>query len=318
MAAGVTRARATVPAPASTDPQLSFVVIGAGKSGTTSLYEHLRQHPEIHLPAGKEHPFFSVDDVYERGWATYAARTFSDAEPSQLLGKVEPAYMSHSRHVARRLHQLFPDVKLIAILRDPVERALSDFEMHRARGHEHRTASEAIGDELEAKPPRETGYVARGEYGRILSDYLELFPVDQLLVLSTARLAETPESVLADIWGFLGVAAFSPSNATVAYRPGAGTGLALQRWGIAASRRQSLRALWLRLPMSARYAIGRRFAEVGYRLDRRPVANAQAREAPSARLGEDTARRLRDHYSHDLNLLVSLVGEVPGLSAEGR
>src|SRR3954447_7153571 len=105
MAVGVSRAVADpgVEAGSPAMHRLAFVVIGAPKSGTTTLFEHLRGHPQLHLPPGKENPFLSADEAYERGWHEFAARVFDGAQPGQLLGQVEPAYMVDPEPVAVRL-----------------------------------------------------------------------------------------------------------------------------------------------------------------------------------------------------------------------
>jgi len=118
---------------------LDFIIIGAQKAGTTSLFEHLRRHPEISLPVGKEVPYFSHDRVYARGWTDYMrklARHDAFADPGRKWGTVTPQYMlggvyrspgdvargnGDERTVPLRIKECLPSVRLIAILRDPVE-----------------------------------------------------------------------------------------------------------------------------------------------------------------------------------------------------
>jgi hypothetical protein len=73
---------------------LDFIVIGAQKASTTTLFEHLRTHPELYLPPGKEQPYFSHDEIHEAGWAQFAASTFAGAPGDVLLGKATPWYMA--------------------------------------------------------------------------------------------------------------------------------------------------------------------------------------------------------------------------------
>ncbi len=177
---------------------LDFIVIGAQKSATTTLFQHLHHHPEIALPSGKEWPFFSHDPIYERGWGAYLESLAGNggvSDPARSWGTVTPQYMVggvlnttldplaagyDERTVPRRMHERLPDVRLVAILRDPVARAVSHHRMVVRRGGELRSFDEAI-DELLApaaleearrRPAESSGYVVWGEYGRILAGYL--------------------------------------------------------------------------------------------------------------------------------------------------
>ena len=72
---------------------LDFIIIGAQKAGTTSLFEYLRPHPELWLPPGKEAPYFSHDAVIERGWQDYMEKAFAFGDPARKWGTVTPSYM---------------------------------------------------------------------------------------------------------------------------------------------------------------------------------------------------------------------------------
>jgi hypothetical protein len=156
--------------PASNDAEkdlLDFIVIGAQKAGTTSLFQYLRYHPEISLPAGKEVPYFSHDALYARGWAAYMrnlARYEAISDPMRKWGTVTPQYMVggvlqatadvaiknnyDERTVPLRIHERLPDVRMIAILRDPVERALSHHRMAVMIGRERRSFDDVVGELL--------------------------------------------------------------------------------------------------------------------------------------------------------------------------
>ncbi|MGH9436648.1 MAG: sulfotransferase family protein, partial [Terriglobia bacterium] len=108
--------------------RLNFFVIGAMKAGTTSLHYYLKEHPGLFLPIEKEIPFFAMDELYERGMDWYLDEFFSKAGTGQLLGTVSPPYMLNSK-AAERIYRALPDVKLIALLRDPIDRAKSQYKM---------------------------------------------------------------------------------------------------------------------------------------------------------------------------------------------
>src|SRR6266487_1947701 len=112
---------------------LDFIIIGAQKAGTTSLYHYLREHPGIYMPPEKEAPFFTSKGSFLRDWEQFAADYFGAASVEQRWGKATPAYMADPR-VAARIHSLMPRVLLIALLRNPVERAYSHYMMSVRRG----------------------------------------------------------------------------------------------------------------------------------------------------------------------------------------
>jgi hypothetical protein len=202
---------------------MDFLIIGASKSGTSSLWAIMRQHPQIWVPMPKELPFFDRPD-YVQGWEQYARRNLHGAPTGATIGKATPSYMNgiprdgaaredFEREIPERIARQFPDIRLIAILRDPVQRALSQYAMGRNVGAESRDPDTVFGELLEPtaleqsrRSPRGlNGYIVLGEYGRILRGYLDAFDASQLLTLSTAQLGEDPEQVLASVWRFVGV-----------------------------------------------------------------------------------------------------------------
>ena len=151
---------------------LDFVIIGAQKSATTALFEHLREHPSIHMPLEKEVPFFTSEHCSTEAWQTFAGQHFGE-EDDRLWGKATPQYLCEPG-CAPRIRALAPDVKLVAILRDPVERSWSHYRMGLRRGTEQRDFDDAVRDLLDpaaldeargAPAPRhEQGYEPEGDY----------------------------------------------------------------------------------------------------------------------------------------------------------
>ncbi len=198
---------------------LDFLVIGAQTAGTTTLWQLLRDHPQLWLPETKEAPFFSHADVYARGWERYLDSLDIPARPGLLRGTVTPHYMhgwqdTDTRTIAWRIARQLPDVRLVAILREPVERARSAHAMARARGREQRDADVALAQSLSPaelsrarrSPEDSSSYVTAGEYGRILDDYLGSFARTAVHIELTPDLAREPLAVTRRILGFLGVA----------------------------------------------------------------------------------------------------------------
>lgn len=119
------------------EPKVSFVIGGAQKSGTTALYKYLAKHPDIHLSARKEPHFFDQEDpafFLSPDYSVY--HKFFDPEgPHQLLGEATPIYM-YWYEAPRRIWQYNPQMKWIIVLRNPVERAFSHWNMVRNKGIE--------------------------------------------------------------------------------------------------------------------------------------------------------------------------------------
>lgn len=233
---------------------LDFVVIGAQRAGTTSLFKYLQGHPEIAMPAGKEAPFFSHDVHFANGWEWYRAEYFAKSLPELKWGTVTPHYMIDGR-VPQRLFAMMPSVKLVALLRDPVERAYSHYRLNVWRGLEKRPFDEVIqhlltpnmlayARTLPSESRYETdGYVVYGEYGRILQEYNRFFPSAQLLIVPTSQL----ETAVSQVLAFIGVdPAYIPANLGRYYHTSgtqkqvAGLGKLLQQW--------PWRPLWQKIP----------------------------------------------------------------------
>jgi hypothetical protein len=204
-------------------PLPNFLVIGAYKSGTTALDAYLRQHPDVFLPSLKEPSYFAFAGgragprPVPRAAVTDAARyarLFDGARGQRAVGEVSPEYLAHPG-AAEAIRRELPDAKLVAVLRDPAERAYSDYLMYRRDGRERLD----FGAALDAQAARAatgdpTGfYVATGFYGEQLARYFERFPAEQIRVHVFEDLVAAPEVVLADVFRFLGVDdAFVPDD----------------------------------------------------------------------------------------------------------
>lgn len=196
-----------------------FLVIGAQKSGTTTLFSLLSKHPNIYLPPQKEVQFFSNDMLYSRGVEWYCSENFSAGKASDVLGEISPQYMAYEK-VPGRIKELLPSIKLIAILRHPLERAFSQYQMTVRRGQENRGFLEAFEHSLKASKlgevlPEGHAYYQYSNYMDIIKRYLALFPKKQILLLFQEDLGESPELVLSAIYEYLGVPQTLPENSKV-------------------------------------------------------------------------------------------------------
>lgn len=178
-----------------------FIVIGAMKCGTTSLYRHLKSHPGVYMPAVKEPNFYVAERNWSKGFDWYRS-LFDDAPAGALLGEASTNYAKGTTFtgVPERLRTHVPDVRLIYLIRDPIERIRSHYThavFHRGM---HKPVEEAI-------TPR-SGFVRTSLYGAELQRYREYFPADQIQVLLTEDLRDEPAAVLRRIERFLGLEAY--------------------------------------------------------------------------------------------------------------
>jgi hypothetical protein len=205
-----------------------FLVIGAQKSGTSSLFRYLDQHPQVRGSVPKEVHYFSggftpAPDTYARGEGWYRAHFPKKAAMWQGVRAFEatPLYLLHPL-AAGRIHALMPAVKLVAVLRNPTDRALSHY-FHNVRNNDLRAFREELGPaeamaaEEERLAPilaagdyrnelyRVATYKARGRYLEQLRRYTDLFPRENLLVLRAEDLFADPVGQMGLLADFLGI-----------------------------------------------------------------------------------------------------------------
>jgi len=216
------------PEAATTTALPSFFVLGAQKAGTTSLDAWLRLQPGLALPALKETHFFSDDERHAKGLAWYLGR-FAARTPAALRGEVDPDYLGAAR-APERMARLYPEPssppRLVAVLREPLARAHSQWSMTRRRGLEPRPFAEALRASWRDDEPGDGhhDYYARGRYARHLARYRAAFPGAPLLVLRFEELfaPESRAETFRRLCAFLGVAGAVRLPAFEAVHNGAG------------------------------------------------------------------------------------------------
>lgn len=185
----------------------NLIVIGAMKCGTTALHRYLGLHPGIFMSSPKELNFFFGPEAapeedggwhrgnWHRGAGWYASR-FDPAAP--VRGESSPGYTSPDHpEAAERMARLLPEARLVYLVRDPVERAVSQYLHHRAEGTERRGMREALLDPG-------SHYLGRSRYLARLSPYLERFPRRNILVLSQEELLQRRRETLGRVFRFAG------------------------------------------------------------------------------------------------------------------
>lgn len=211
--------------------QPNFLIIGSQKAGTTSIYHILRQHPQIFMPERKEVNYFFLDAEYERGYDAYLAH-FTPAPPDTVaLGEASPGYICHPL-APRRIHQRLPDIRLVLTVRNPIDRAYSQYWDNRRSLSEHRTFDQVIATALEADyHPGRLGYFSRGTYIQYIQRYLEFFPREKLLVLPFDDLRQDPAGFYRRLFAFLGVdPGFNTAGMDRSYNPAAIWNNPLYQW----------------------------------------------------------------------------------------
>jgi len=178
----------------------NLLVIGAMKSATTSLHQYLDAHPMIHMSQEKEIDFFNTQENFQRG-LTWYQNHFEVNPQISIYGESSTSYTKYPffHRVPQRIYQTIPHVKLIYILRDPIERAISHYHMMFLRDEEQRSFTDAIAD-LETSM-----YVRVSQYHTQLQQYLDYFPLEQIHILTTNSLKRDSKAAMQQIFDFLEV-----------------------------------------------------------------------------------------------------------------
>lgn len=255
-------------------PQL--IVIGAAKAATTWIAHQLRTRPDVCMPGPEPH-YFSRE--FDRGETWYRS-LFADARPGQLVAEKSADYLAHAAAPAR-IAALLPSVQLIAQLRNPVERAYSDYCMLFRRGQ----VDGDVDRYLDGRRATERRFLEDGLYGRHIRRFLDYFPQAQLKVILHDEIKHDPAAVTAEVLTTLGLPPRVESE-QIERRVNDGASplvpLALRR----------LPAPMKRLAAPLR---GNPLFESARRLIARPV------DYPP--LSDDTRRRLADFYRDDIGQL---------------
>lgn len=179
----------------------NFLIIGGNRCGTTWIAKNLRLHPEVYMPPKKELHFFDSD--FAKGWDYYESYFPEEKCRSyKAIGEATPAYI-YKPDVAQLIKSRMPDVKLIASLRNPIDRAYSQywnlFATAPSEGHINKRLS--FEEKLEFTP----SLIEQGFYDAELSTFYEIFPKDNMLILVYEETTRNPVSEFKKIYEFLGV-----------------------------------------------------------------------------------------------------------------
>lgn len=283
---------------------LSFCIIGAQKSATTTIFKWLNEHPELALPASKEAPFFSKEALFVQGWDACFQQNFQKTSDGVQYGTASPQYFGIKK-VPVRMYELFPKIKLIMVLRNPVDRAYSHYQMEVRADRETRSFSEAINDllqpeQIELSRNADLGvvkaYVSFGEYGFLTQRWLNYFDLDQMLILTMDEIEKTPKDAFDKICTFLNIdSSLTPSSLGKKFHQG-GT----ETWLPTTAKLKKFRLFKVLKSLVPR-RIYSRFA-FWYK-----IHNVKTNKPP-APMTDDIRAKLENHYAKDAVLFRQVTG----------
>lgn len=202
----------------------AFLIVGGKRCGSTSLYEYVARHPSV-LPSRVKKGTHYFDVNFPRGFGWYLSkfptrpRRVEEGATSVITGEASPYYMFHPQ-APTRIAAALPTVKLLAVLRDPVERAWSHYRYSVQRGFETLPIEEALDREPErlagevermldpayqSYAHRHHTYLSRGHYAEQLQALYALFGPERVYVLQSEAMFANPEAALQGVFGFLGL-----------------------------------------------------------------------------------------------------------------
>ena len=208
----------------------NFFVIGAGRTGTTSLFHYLFQHPSITKSAYDELGFFDVNyhlglNWYRSLFPSVVTKIFVKLKTKAFLTyDVTPSYVRRP-WVAKRIHDMFPSTKLIVVLRNPVDKSYSQYYNSAKRG-ENRTFEQVVKEDMDNilkwktklkddnyfATAVENSILARGFYAEQLPVWFDLFSKNQIMIIQSEKLSSDTKNVMNDVFQFLGLPIFDIPN----------------------------------------------------------------------------------------------------------
>ena len=203
----------------------NFIIIGAMKAGTTSLYEYINQHPQV-LPCAQKEVHFFVHH-FEKGLDWYLSHFPAIPQSGNFLtGEASPGYLCNT--VQEKVKQTFPEVKLMAILRNPVERAISHYYHNVKHGIEIRSFEMAMQAEMEAIASlpdinlvketknwsKQQGYLFTGLYVYFLEKWISAFNREQFLIIKSEDLYQNSKETMQGVFKFLELPEFESDKYT--------------------------------------------------------------------------------------------------------
>lgn len=281
----------TLPGITAEDPATlpTFLVIGAMKAGTTSLHSYLDAHPDVFMATPKELDFFLDDGNWRRGEEWYRSK-FAGGVRAVARGEASPSYTKYPAvpEVPARIAGLLPEVRLVYVVRDPIERMRSHWRQNAVYEGESRPVDEALLDDPH--------YLACSRYAFQLDQYLEHVERDRVLVITSEDLRDERAPTVERVLRFVGVdeGAIDESRLETEAHTSRAT-RARGRAGRLARRLPGHGAIARAAP--------RRLLDAWHRTTSREIA------APAMQLSDETQRRLREALAPDVARLRTWLGD---------
>lgn len=293
-------------------PLPTFLVIGPGKTGTTSLYAYLNQHPQVYMSPKKEPGYFSFGEgepalteppraQFVLSWEAYQ-KLFDGVTTEKAIGEATPCFFSERARI--RIHRCLPEVTLISTFRQPVERAYSDYWMHRRLGYEIESdfASAYVGyTSLESVKGttgfRRLGFLGTGAYLTVLQAWVAQFGKEAVHVFLYDDLRDNPVGLMQQIYRIIGVDESFVPDVSEQYNSGYKLRSVLAKRLLAQSRRTAKKLV--PSPLHRRFQGLRKWIESQNR-DKIPPLDPELRRELTE-LQRDDILRLQDYIGRDLS-----------------
>lgn len=259
----------------------TFMVIGAMKAGTTSLWHYLSSHPDVAMSMPKEPDHFALERPSAEEWSRYLS-LFGDAAARTVRGEASTSYTKalDVSGVPGRIKAALPDIRLIYVVREPVARMRSQYRHEVDRGEETLSFDDAV--------RQRSRYLQWSRYGHQASLFLEHFPAEQLLIISSEDLLDRPRATMATVFAHIGVRAIDSPGFDVRHHEGDAKFAFAPRWELL---RQGLR----------RSGVGRHLPRRWKRRVRATVGTTVP--ASSLELDARTVHEIRGELRADLDVL---------------
>ena len=218
----------------------NFLIIGAQKAGTSSLRKFMERNPNHFFTPRRELHFWNRDREYREGEGVMEYfKNFDEAASNQIIGEKSPSYLP-SQFAAERIAFHLPQVKIVAVLRDPADRAHSAYLHGRRIGAipQSRTFSQAIRDYQNNQGVPYGDVVSQGFYFESIERYFQFFNASQIHVMSFSQLTQNPQQALPELMKFLIPAEYDPKSLDISY--------AMPRVNVARSSRFPQLVSWIR------------------------------------------------------------------------
>jgi Sulfotransferase domain len=262
-----------------------FIVIGAHKAGTTSLHHYLQQHPEIFLIPNKGTDLLTQRKIVTLNDATEYLAQFEGASETQTLGEVSSVYL-HANGVAARIKRLFPQVKIVAVLRNPAERAYScQLWRHAYTPKELRNFDEILLNSPQILRP--------GLYGQHLETYLSFFEQSQIKLMLFDDFQKNPHQFFQELYSFIGVeSSFIPDSS--------------QKYHVSKLKLNNLSSKLLQVGLNANQTLKSLIPKSIRSFVRETLS--QRSKAPKLKMSRELRAKLIDYYYNDIVRLQELTG----------